>query len=321
MGVLSNALPALQGFFTIGVLIGLGWLLARVGVLSLDHRKMMSFLALYVASPALMFTIMVQADLSKVFAHSVIAAYGSIAIVASLSAIVSKAVYRRDAAETTIDAMLACYSNAGNLGIPVAAYALKDVTWVVPILLVQLVILQPFTLAVLDWRKARLTGIRPSVASLISLPVRNPLTLSVLLGLAINLIHGRVSWFALPDFVNHPIQMLGDVAVPMMLLAFGISLCLDPKPAQGAEQRQSWFVASLKVLVQPLVAYILAAWVLHLDPTSVRAVTVVSCLPSAQNLFVIASRYEVRMVFARDTIFRGTVASVFVILVAATVLA
>jgi len=321
MGAIWDALPALEGFFTIGVLIALGWVLARARVLTTDHRKMMSLLALYVASPALMFTTMLTADLSRVFAVSVIAAYGAIAGVAGIYILATILFFRRPLADRTIGTLLSCYSNAGNLGIPVAAYALGDVTWVVPILLIQMVILQPTALGILDWRKARESGAKPSIGALVSLPFRNPLTVGVLLGLVMNLIHTRVAWFALPEFVAHPVEMLGNVAVPMMLLAFGISMCLDPKPTKGTEGVESWFIVAVKIVVQPLLAYVLSAWVLNLDPIAVRAITVVACLPPAQNIFIFAAKYSVRMVFARDTIFRATMVSVITILIAATVLA
>jgi len=315
---LANALPALQGFFTIGVLIGLGWVLAWRGVLSVEQRKLMSHLALYVASPALMFVTMMAADLSRVFATPVLASYGAIAASALIYLVVSLVKFRQTVAGRTIGTLLACYSNAGNLGIPVAAYALHDVTWMVPILLVQIVVLQPAGLAILDAQAARARGEPLPVARLLTLPVRNPLTVGVLLGLIANWLRPTVT---MPAWVIHPVDMLGAVAIPLMLLAFGVSLKLDPKPADSTERAESWFVVALKVLLQPLVAYALGAWVLQLDPVAVHAVTVVACLPAAQNIFVFASRYDVRLVFARDTLFRSTVTSVAVILVAATVLA
>ncbi len=316
----AESLSALQGFFTIAVLIGLGWLLARIGFLTVAHRKMMSSLALYVASPALMFTTIDQADLARVFARSVVASYGAILVAAAIYLVASVHLHH-DLGGRTIGTLLACYSNAGNLGIPVAAYALGDVTWMAPILLIQMVVLQPLALGLLDAQEARRRGGRLSVAKLVTLPLRNPLTVGVLVGLVANLIHRQLDWFVLPGFVAQPVEMLGGVAVPLMLLAFGISLCLDPKPARGSDRAESWGLVLIKTLAQPVVAWLLAAWVLRLDPVAVRAVTVVACLPPAQNIFIFASKYGQRMVFARDTIFRATAVSVIVILVAATVLA
>lgn len=318
--MILNALPALQGFFTIGVLIAVGWSLARIGLLGVDHRKMMSTLAFYVASPALMFTMVSTADLDRVFARSVLASYGAILVAALIYVLVSTALWHHDLSGRVIGTFLSCYSNAGNLGIPVAAYALGDVTWMAPILLIQMVILQPFGLALLDSQKSRVSGEKPSVLSVVTLPFRNPLTVGVLLGLAVNLIHSRVDWFALPGFVSQPIEMVGAVAVPLMLLACGVSLCLDPKPSKGPDMNESWFLVVVKIVLQPLAAYTLAR-LLGLDPVAVHAVTVVACLPPAQNIFVFASKYGVRMTFARDTIFRATLCSVAVILIAATVLA
>jgi predicted permease len=321
VNIIVDGLPALQGFFTIGVLIGLGWILAWRGMLQVEHRQYMSLLALWVASPALMFTTMVNADLGRVFDTSVLAAYGSIAAAGLTYLVLALVVWRPRAPHGLIAMLLSCYSNAGNLGIPVAAYALHDVTWVVPVLLVQVAVLQPIALAILDWYRAKDRGARLSVWRVVSLPVRNPLTVGVLLGLAANLAQVAQPSLAIPEFIAHPVQMLGAVTIPLMLLAFGVSLRLDPKPAQGGEAVESWVVVALKVVVQPFVAYILAAWVLHLDPATVRAVTVVAALPSAQNIFVFAARYDQRLVFARDTIFRATIVSVVTVIGAALVLA
>ncbi|MDR0284890.1 MAG: AEC family transporter, partial [Propionibacteriaceae bacterium] len=234
--------------------------------------------------------------------------------------VVATVALHRSLADRTIATLLACYTNAGNLGIPVAAYALRDVTWVVPVLLIQVVVLQPVALAILDWQRARDQGRRPTVAAALTLPFRNPLTVGVLLGLGLNLLGRAVPGATPPAFVTYPVELLGNAAIPLMLLAFGVSIRLDPKPAHGAEAVESWCLVALKVLVQPVLAFGLAT-LLHLGPAARYAVTIVACLPAAQNIFVFATRYDVRLVFARDTIFRGTLVSAGVILVAAVVLA
>ena len=49
-----------------------------------------------------------------------------------------------------IGALCATYVNAGNLGLPIAAYVLGDVALVAPTLLLQMLVMQPIALAVLD---------------------------------------------------------------------------------------------------------------------------------------------------------------------------
>ena len=49
--------------------------------------------------------------------------------------------WRMDVGHTTICALSSAYVNAGNLGIPIAAYALGNAALVAPMLLVQLLVL------------------------------------------------------------------------------------------------------------------------------------------------------------------------------------
>ncbi len=306
---------ALQGYFTIGVLIVVGVVMGHFGVLTSAHQRMMSKLALIVASPALMFMIMSRADLSHVFARSALVSILAIVCGAALYLAVCVPIFRPSPAGRTVGMLLSCYSNAGNLGLPIAAYALGDVTWIAPILIVQLAILQPLALAHFDATRATDSGQSVSVASLVTLPLRNPLTVGTLAGLVVNVLGWTV-----PDLIAQPATMLGNVAVPTMLLAFGISLRLDPLPKRGPDTAESAVVVAIKTLLQPLSAFLLAKYAFSLTPAAVRAVTIVAALPSAQNIYVISMRYGVRELFARDTIFSATAVSFVVILGLVTVL-
>jgi malonate transporter len=53
----------LAGFVTIGSVIALGVLLAHGRILDLDSQVLLSRLSFYVASPALMVTVLADADL------------------------------------------------------------------------------------------------------------------------------------------------------------------------------------------------------------------------------------------------------------------
>jgi len=306
---------ALTGYATIGILIIVGVICGHFGVLTLQHQKMMSKLALLVAMPALMFTIMEKADLSRVFARSFVANAGAIVAAALLYWLLAVTIFKRPPPERTMGMLLSCYTNAGNLGLPVAVYALGDATWIAPVLLVQLAILQPAALTHLDYHRARETGGPVPVARLLTLPIRNPLTVACLGGLALNLANLR-----LPALIETPMEMLGAVAVPIMLLAFGISLRLEPRPTRNAETAESFVIVAIKVLIQPLSAYLLARYALHLPAASIRAVTVIAALPPAQNIYIFGMRYGFRELFARDVIFRATAVSAVVILVLVAVL-
>ena len=71
-------------------------------------------------------------------------------------------------------------------------------------------------------------------------------------------------------------------------------------------------VTALKVLVQPAVALLVAGPLLDLPGPEVLAATVISALPTAQNVFVVAARYDTGrpLLTARDAISVTTIASV-----------
>ncbi len=306
---------ALAGFFTIGAIVVTGILLANFGVLGDLHRALLNRLAFLVASPALIFSLVSQADLAHLFSHTLAVSLLAIGVAAVAYLVAARALFGRFGARTVIGTLCASYTNAGNLGLPIAAAIMGDMTWMVPIMLVQVGLMQPLALAVLDTRDARRAGEPLAWYSYLTLPLRNPITTAVLAGAAVNLAGIQV-----PALLLTPLQMVAAIAVPAMLLAFGISLRLDPLPGRGEHAPQVWLIQVIKVLLQPLVAWALGAFVFGLSGPELLAVTVVAALPAAQNIYVIASRYEVGVLLARDSIFWSTMLSVPTITVVAGLL-
>ena len=97
-----------------------------------------------------------------------------------------------------------------------------------------------------------------------------------------------------------------------MLIAYGVALRLGPR--RGARAHAELATASLlKVLVQPLAAWFVADVALGVHGHALLAIVVTSALPTAQNVFVHATRYQRATVLARDTILVTTVSAVPVI--------
>ena len=301
-----------EGFATIGVVIGLGVLLAQLGVLDLAAQRMLSRLSFFVASPALMVTVLGRADVTSVLSRSLVATASAVLVCAVLYLLAARLVWRKPAADTVIGTLSSVYVNAGNLGLPIAAYVLGDAALVAPTLLMQLLVLQPLALAVLDHA---VSGRGFSVARALTRPLTNPLTVGSLVGLAL-----AVSGVELPGAIEDPLVLVGGMAVPSTLLAYGISLRLGPRPGNGTSAMEIGYITVLKLVVQPLTAYVAGRFVLDLDAKALFAVTVLAALPTAQNIFVHATRYGRGEVLARDSIFVTTLLSVPVIATVAALL-
>jgi malonate transporter len=309
----------LAGFAIITIIIGVGFLLAQLKILDATAQGVLTRLAFYVASPALMITVLGGTDVHRLFSANLIASLGSVVVAATTTILLARLLWKREAGDTVIAAFCSAYVNAGNLGIPIAAYALGDAALVAPMLLAQLIILQPSGLAVLDAiTHVPSPGISPRRLLLIRLtrPLRNPLAVGSLLGLALAL-----TGIKLPMIINAPLTLIGGMAVPSMLLVFGISLRLGPRPGAGEPPIQIGTLVLIKLIVQPIVAYLVGAYLVGLAGHNLLAVTVIAALPTAQNVFTFAMRYDRGVILARDTIFVATLLSVPVILVITWLLA
>ncbi len=279
----------LEGFTTIGALIALGALLAHLRVFDLSAQVVLSRLAFYVASPALMITVLQDADVSAVLSRNLVATGCAVVTVVLLYVVVARLVLRQDLADTVVGALCSAYVNAGNLGLPIAAYVLGDAALVAPTLLLQMLVLQPIALAVLDVAVAEH---RVPWHRFVTRPLRTPL---------------------------EPLGLVGAMAVPAMLIAYGVSLRLGPRPGSGGSAPVLALIVTLKLVVQPVVAYTVGRFALGMEGAPLLAVTVLAALPAAQNIFVIAVRYDRSTVLARDAVFATTVLSVPAVAVAAAV--
>jgi predicted permease len=301
-----------EGFATIVVVILLGFLLAHFGVLDEAAQVMLSRLAFFVASPALLVTVIGDTDVTEVLSTNLAATTVGVAGTAAVYLALARGVWRRGGAETVIGTLCAVYVNAGNLGLPVAAYVLGDVALVAPVLVLQLLFLQPLALAMLD---ALVVHRALSWGSLVLRALGNPLLVGSLAGLVLS-----VTDATLPGAVRDPLELVGGMAVPAMLIAYGISLRVGPLPGRGASTAELTTIAALKLLVQPLVVYV-AARLLGVEGHALLAVTVLAALPTAQNIFVHATRYGTAAVLARDAIFVTTLLSIPTIIVIVALLA
>jgi predicted permease len=186
-------------------------------------------------------------------------------------------------------------------------------------LLTQLLVLQPVGLALLDALNRPTADDEPRARRIrrrLIQPLRNPLLLGSLAGLVLSL-----TGVQLPAPVRDPLELLGGMAVPAMLLAYGVSLRLGPRPGAGEPVTQIGTIALLKLVVQPLTAGLVGHYLIGLSGLDLFAVTVIAALPTAQNVFTLAVRYQQGEILARDAVFVSTLLSVPALIIIAALLA
>lgn len=300
-----------------GVLIGLGaiwavtavgYVLARINLLGENGGTVLARVAFFVATPALVFETLARSDPGAIFTPALAVFVVSTVVVAAAYLVVAR-ILRRPAPEATIGALAASYVNSANVGLPVAAYVLGDVAFIIPVMLFQVLVVAPIGLAALD---ATTMAGRPTFGQAVLLPFRNPIVIFSAAGLAV-----AVSGWRLPDAALVPFELVGAAAVPLALLALGLALP-GARPFSPAPHATDRYLASvLKIVVQPVIAYGVGR-ALRLDDTMLRVAVVASALPTAQNVFVFASRHDRATPLARDVIVLTTLAAAVSLFVVVT---
>jgi malonate transporter len=302
----------LIGFAIIVAVIGVGYAIGRFDLLGPSAGHVLSRLAFFVLSPALLFTVLARADVQHLF--SAVLPISAIAAVINIAVflVVSLLIWRRSLPEGTIGALAAGYVNANNIGLPVSVYVLGDASSSAPVILLQLVVLAPIALTVLDISTSGTVSLRRILLQ----PVRNPLIIGSLLGAIVAITHLHI-----PAPVLAPFELIGGAAVPVILLSFGMSLHGSRVLAAGTDRRDVLLASILKLAVMPAVAWLLAHFVWHLEGHRLFVVVVLAALPTAQNVFNYAQRYGVATVLARDTVLITTALSIVVLVIVAALLA
>ncbi|GMA30239.1 membrane protein [Litorihabitans aurantiacus] len=237
----------LAGFALIGAIVAVGYLVGRTGVLGEGAATVLSRLSFFVGAPALLYVTLARSDVATIVEPRSLVSYGTSLAMILIYVLVARLLLRRPAGETVIGGLSAGYVNAGNLGIPIAVYALGGAAAAAPTMMFQLVVLAPAAFVVLDQLENRSPDRRLRNALT---PLRNPILLASLAGV----VSAATRWEP-PAVVMAPVETLGGVAVPAMLLAFGISLRGAPVPGRSPERGRLALVVALKSVVQPALAW------------------------------------------------------------------
>ena len=318
------------GLAVFAVVIGVGWLLVRTGAVPRNADAVLTRVCFFAATPALLVCTLADADLGAVTGTGTLVALAAESAAILSAWVLHRLVLHRTTAEATIGALASGYVNAANLGIPVLVLVLGDAAPIAPVLLLQLLVITPAAFAILDTVTRRGS---PSRLATFTIPLRNPLLLAVAAGAAVNLSGADLDGVA-GGRLREALDTLGRIAVPLMMLSLGMSLAAShmrapladdapaspPEPAHDAASRVAlrWAVG-WKLLVAPGLAGLLGLGAGLRGPGLLVPITA-AALPTAQNVFMYASRYGVAKPLGRDAVLITTAGFVPVVLLAAAVL-
>ena len=121
--------------------------------------------------------------------------------------------------------------------------------------------------------------------------------------------------FDLPDPVLTPFELVGQATVPLMLLAFGMSLRRNGRPFRNGDTAGIVLAVALKTVAAPLVAVAIGSTVFGFGGKDLLAPVLCSALPTAQNVYVYSLRYPGSTALARDAVLLSLIVAVPVLVV------
>lgn len=267
------------------LLVLLGYLLARSGSWPETISDALSRFAYVVAMPAMLFRMMCDfpaqppVDVRLLFAF-----FGGCLIVFAIGRLVAHKAFRLDGVSQSVFALGGVFSNNVTLGVATAQALLGDGALPAVSMIIVFNALVLWTLVTISVEWARhgafsLHGFGKTARGVLT----NPIVASILLGTA-----WGYAGLPVPAFVDKPMAMLGGVAVPLSLVALGMSLAVY-RLRDGIDQ--SLAICGLKLAAQPLVVWLLAR-AMGLPPLETQAVTLLASLAIGINVFMMSQQFR-----------------------------
>ncbi len=275
------------------IAIGLGYALQRRLKIEI---KSVSRITFYALSPCLVFSSLVTSTISGQEFWDIAFFQILITLAVALAAWGVARALRFDRTMESAFLLVTVFVNSGNYGLSVNLLAFGETALARAIVYFVVSSLLTNTIGVYLASRSKATA---SDALLNVFKV--PIVYAVLLAVLVNLINLDVT--GSPVF--KAVEMVGQGAVPLMLLLLGMQLASAPL-AQG--MRTAGLAAFIRLAVTPVLALPLAH-LLNLTGSTLQACVVEASMPTAVTTAVLAIEFDARPEFVTSAIFLSTLAS------------
>ncbi|QDX40484.1 AEC family transporter [Salarchaeum sp. JOR-1] len=254
-----------------------GFLLGRFREVEVDA---LGTVTLYVLTPALVFSTLATTTLSGSAVVSI--AVGVTAFTVVMAAVAYAVVTVTDAPHPNGTMLASTFSNAGNYGIPLSAFAFGATGRSTAVLFIAAQSVLMYSLGVFIAARGTGAGVRDSVGQIFELPL-----------LYAVLAAGLVRFLGVVPPETGPametISMVGNAAIPVMLLMLGIQL---GNTGRGVALSKVATPTVLKLAVAPVVALAVAVPLGFSDPVVARTFVLECAMPAAVTPLVFTVEFS-----------------------------
>lgn len=284
-------------------LILAGYLCRRTGRLGETAAAELNRFVVWLCLPALLFRTTASARWEEIWHPGFIAAVTLPTLLLFAVTVGYRLRGRRRLVDASIDGLGAAYANTGYVGIPLSLLVLGEAGLAPALVATLIVVCVLFAIAVVCIE----VGLQdePSFARALGKVFKalgkNPLVVSPLLG-ALWALGGQSLAGPFDDFL----RLLGDATTPCALVSLGLFLAQK----QSGSTEGAWGLVGLKLLVHPLLTWVLAFHVFALPPLWAKSALLMSALPTGTGPYMLAEFYGREAAVVSRTVLLSTLGSV-----------
>lgn len=280
---------SLNSVIPLFALVLLGFAVRRSAFMMAGGAEGLTGFVFYLAVPALLLrTAAAGIEIDSAGVGFVTAYLTGTLIVFALAGGLARFGLRLGHGEQTVFGMSCVYGNTVLLGIPLIGtlFGSAGLAAVTLIIGLQTLVLLPLTTLVLELGRIQHGEWRRVGLALRSV-IMNPIVLSILAGFAIS-----AAGFALPAPAMRGIDMLAAAATPCALVALGSKLAVGPASTEPSTATVTAAVSGIKLIVHPLVVWLLATQVAGLSGDLAAIALLVAALPVGATAYVFAQTQD-----------------------------
>ena len=278
------------------IIIATGFLIQR---LALVENRSLSDLILYVFTPCLVFTSIVQSSLGeRTWLDVALITVATALVMMSVSWSIGKALHLD---QKSLSAFILATSlvNTGNYGLPVNLLAFGQAGLELAVVYFVVSSVVSYTLGVFVASHGT-QSLKESLRSV----VRLPHIYAVLVAFAVKLLGVGV-----PDLIFEPVNLMGQAAIPVMLVVLGMELA---QPALRSNST-NWALVSLSSAIKllfPIIPVVLLSSLIELGGLARDVTLVQACMPTAVLAVIFTVKFKGDSQFVTNVIIAATLVSV-----------
>ncbi len=312
--------PILTPLFAVLAMMLLGSLVQKLRLLPPDTDMVLNQYVYYVAFPAIMLIALAQTPIDEILQWGFIAGYSLAMLITYLLVILVSYITNKGRADlAALRALNSTFGNTAFIGIPLLSMLFPgEQTALTAAAIASLlsVIVFALVLVVIELYQEKSSGKQeykqsPLVIVALSL-IKNP----VVIGSAIGVLLSALK-FELFEPISIMLRQIGMTSSPCALFAIGMVLAKASGNQESYNEKSSVLnqIAELswinvaKLFIQPALAYILLSAFGIEGDYFVMGVLLAS-LPTAASVYLLAERYQIKVMISAQAIMLGTVLSI-----------